>query len=146
MTGGTAPYSYLWNGPGGFTSTDQNLTGLTDATDVGAYTLTVTDANGCEVSQSITVTGIDELNRNYAISLYPNPNNGQFVLSMEGLAGEMMSYTILDNSGRVVVSKDLGNVRSTRTESIDMAGAAAGIYQVRLAVGAETHSMRFVKQ
>jgi len=146
VTGGTAPYSYLWNGPGGFTSTDQNLTGLTDATDVGAYTLTVTDANGCEVSQSITVTGIDELNRNYAISLYPNPNNGQFVLSMEGLAGEMMSYTILDNSGRVVVSKDLGNVRSTRTESIDMAGAAAGIYQVRLAVGAETHSMRFVKQ
>jgi hypothetical protein len=119
---------------------------LTDATDVGAYTLTVTDANGCEVSQSITVTGIDELNRNYAISLYPNPNNGQFVLSMEGLAGEMISYTILDNSGRVVVSKDLGNVRSTRTESIDMAGAAAGIYQVRLAVGAETHSMRFVKQ
>jgi hypothetical protein len=27
-----------------------------------------------------------------------------------------------------------------------MAGAAAGIYQVRLSVGAETHSMRFVKQ
>jgi hypothetical protein len=27
-----------------------------------------------------------------------------------------------------------------------MAGAAAGIYQVRLMVGSETHSMRFVKQ
>jgi hypothetical protein len=78
--------------------------------------------------------------------LYPNPNNGQFVMSMEGLAGESMSYSIVDNSGRVVMMKDLGNVSATRVESIDMAGAAAGIYQVRLMVGSEMHSMRFVKQ
>ena len=146
VTGGTTPYSYAWSGPGGFTSNEQNLTGLTDATDAGAYTLTVTDANGCEVSQSITVTGIDELNRNYSISLYPNPNNGQFMLSMEGFVGEMMNYAIVDNSGRVVISKDLGNVRAIRTETIDMAGAASGIYQVRVTVGNDVHNLRFVKQ
>jgi len=146
VTGGTTPYTYAWSGPGGFTSNEQDLTGLTDATDAGAYTLTVTDANGCEVSQSITVTGIDELTRNYSISLYPNPNNGQFVLSMEGFVGEMMSYAIVDNSGRIVMSKDLGNVRAVRMETIDMAGAASGIYQVRVLVGNDTHNLRFVKQ
>jgi len=146
VSGGTPSYDYNWSGPNGFTSNAQDLTGLTDATDAGAYTLTVTDANGCSVEQSISITGLNELNRSYTISLYPNPNNGQFVMSMEGLAGESMSYSIVDNSGRVVMMKDLGNVSATRVESIDMAGAAAGIYQVRLMVGGEMHSMRFVKQ
>jgi hypothetical protein len=146
VTGGTTPYNYEWSGPGGFTSNEQDLTGLTDATDAGSYTLTVTDANGCEVSQSITVTGVDELNRAYNISLYPNPNNGQFVLNMEGLAGEVISYSIVDNSGRIVSSKDMGVIRASRVETIDMMGAAAGIYQIRLSVGNEMHSMRFVKQ
>jgi hypothetical protein len=146
VTGGTSPYTYSWSGPGGFTSTNQDLTGLTSAADAGNYVLTVTDGNGCIATQTITVTGLNELNREYNISMYPNPNNGQFVLSMEGLAGESMSYSIIDNAGRIVVSKDLGNVRATRIESVDMAGAAAGIYQVRLVIGSDLHSLRFVKQ
>jgi hypothetical protein len=146
VTGGTSPYTYSWSGPGGFTSTSQDLSGLNSAAQAGNYVLTVTDGNGCTTSQTITVTGLNEVNRVYNISLYPNPNNGQFVLSMEGLAGETMSYTIIDNSGRIIMTKDLGNVRATRVESIDMAGASAGIYQVRLMVGSEMHSMRFVKQ
>jgi hypothetical protein len=146
VTGGTSPYTYSWSGPGGFTSTNQDLTGLTSAADAGNYVLTVTDGNGCIATQTITVTGLNELNREYNISMYPNPNNGQFVLSMEGLAGESMSYSIIDNAGRIVLSKDLGNVRATRIESIDMAGAAAGIYQVRLVIGSDLHSLRFVKQ
>ena len=40
-SGGTAPYTYSWTGPSGFTSTNQNLTGLR----VGYYNVTVTDAN-----------------------------------------------------------------------------------------------------
>jgi hypothetical protein len=146
VTGGTAPYTFSWSGPGGFTSTSQDLSGLNTAAQAGNYVLTVTDGNGCSTTQTITVTGLNEVNREYNISLYPNPNNGQFMLSMEGLAGETMSYTIMDNSGRVVVAKDLGNVSATRIESIDMAGSAAGIYQVRLMVGADMHSIRFVKQ
>ena len=31
-------------------------------------------------------------------------------------------------------------------EDVNMMGAAAGIYQVRLLVGSELHSLRFVKQ
>ena len=47
--GGTAPYTYLWN-PGG--QTTQIATGLC----AGTYTLTVTDANNCTISQTLTVT------------------------------------------------------------------------------------------
>ncbi len=48
VTGGTAPYSYLWSN----SATTANLSNLSG----GNYTLVVTDANGCKSSTSITVT------------------------------------------------------------------------------------------
>lgn len=39
VSDGQAPYSFSWEGPGGFTSNDQNLSGLF----AGVYSLTVTD-------------------------------------------------------------------------------------------------------
>jgi len=50
VTGGTTPYTYLWN-----TSppqTTQNATGLS----AGTYTVTVTDASGCSNIQTVTLT------------------------------------------------------------------------------------------
>lgn len=48
VTGGTAPYSYSWvSGP-----STQNRTGLT----AGTYTLEITDANGCIIDSSFTIS------------------------------------------------------------------------------------------
>ncbi len=52
VTGATAPVSYAWSGPGGFTATTQNITNRP----VGAYTVTVTDASACPASASATIT------------------------------------------------------------------------------------------
>ncbi|WMW77792.1 Ig-like domain-containing protein [Flavobacterium sp. 20NA77.7] len=48
-SGGTAPYTYLWSPSGGTASTASGLT-------AGTYTCTVTDANGCTTSRSLTIT------------------------------------------------------------------------------------------
>jgi len=49
-TGGTAPYSFLWNtNPPQFTATATNLP-------AGTYTATVTDYNDCETSIAVTIT------------------------------------------------------------------------------------------
>ena len=48
-TGGTPAYTYSWAPSGGTAAT---ATGLT----AGTYTVTVTDANGCEAMQSFTIT------------------------------------------------------------------------------------------
>ena len=54
--GGTAPYSYSWTGPNGFTSSLEDLSGLV----AGTYSLQVVDANGltggCASSLSVTLT------------------------------------------------------------------------------------------
>jgi gliding motility-associated-like protein len=46
--GGVTPYAYLWNN----TKSTSNITGLIK----GTYTVSITDASGCTVSQTITIT------------------------------------------------------------------------------------------
>jgi len=48
VTGGTAPYAYLWNNG----ASTANITGLT----AGNYTVVVTDNNGCTSSSSVSIT------------------------------------------------------------------------------------------
>ncbi|MFH2096009.1 MAG: gliding motility-associated C-terminal domain-containing protein [Bacteroidota bacterium] len=45
VTGGTPAYTYIWQGPNSYSSTDSIITGL----DNGGYYVTVTDANGCKL-------------------------------------------------------------------------------------------------
>ena len=48
VNGGSPLYTYLWSGPSGFTSSTEDLSNLAP----GTYTLTVTDATGCSVTES----------------------------------------------------------------------------------------------
>ncbi len=50
-------YTYAWTGPGGFTASTEDLANLGP----GTYNVTITDANGCSTSGSITLTEPDEL-------------------------------------------------------------------------------------
>jgi hypothetical protein len=50
ITGGTGSYNYLWDASSGSQTTNP-ATGL----GIGPYTITVTDQNGCQVSDNVTV-------------------------------------------------------------------------------------------
>ncbi len=51
VTGGTAPITYSWNGPGGFTSFTQSNSGLIP----GTYTVLVVDGNSCVANATVVV-------------------------------------------------------------------------------------------
>jgi hypothetical protein len=147
VTGGTPIYSYEWvNGDGDVVSTSTNLPDLTQASDAGEYTVTVTDANGCETSASITVTDINDVNQAYSVSLYPNPSNGQFRLTLLGVNGVKVTYTILDEAGRVVVAKELSDFAGERIENIDLSNIASGIYMMHVNIGHNVESLRLIIQ
>lgn len=51
VTGGTTPYAYNWLGTGTFSSTTKDLLNL----DYGSYSVTVTDAHGCNAVASVFI-------------------------------------------------------------------------------------------
>src|SRR4030095_13121917 len=55
VSGGTAPYTYAWTGPAGFTSDVEDPNTLV----AGSYTVIITDANGCTRTATITVGQIN---------------------------------------------------------------------------------------
>jgi gliding motility-associated-like protein len=58
VLGGVPNYDFVWTGPAGFSNnTNSNISNLTP----GLYSVTVTDANGCEVSTTTTVNGVTEI-------------------------------------------------------------------------------------
>ncbi|TXB63594.1 SdrD B-like domain-containing protein [Phaeodactylibacter luteus] len=69
-TGGTPPFSYLWNTG----ATGPALSGLT----AGTYTVTVSDINGCIAVESTTLTPISSLNASLLVNdeSCPDANDG----------------------------------------------------------------------
>ncbi len=61
VTGGTSPYTYLWNPGGGTTATVSNLS-------AGTYTVTVFDVNGCNVNAAVTVANSSGINTSISAS------------------------------------------------------------------------------
>jgi hypothetical protein len=58
VIGGASPYTYLWNGPNSFSSTEKNplISYSANAVHAGAYTLKVTDGFGCVVNAGTTIS------------------------------------------------------------------------------------------
>ena len=101
--------SYMWDFGDGNTSTDMNPTHVY-ALD-GPYTvcLTVTDENGCTsvyceaIQVTDPVTSIAEAVEN-GMEVYPNPSNGQFVVTVRGVEADVQ-IVVMDVAGRQVYNE-----------------------------------------
>lgn len=67
VSGGSEPYSFLWSGPGGFESTDEDISGLF----AGTYSVTVTDGASNQIGQIIEINQPDPLLLSYVITTPP---------------------------------------------------------------------------
>jgi hypothetical protein len=129
VSGGVSPYQYAWSG----------VTNQTDSMavylDGGWYTVVVTDANGCSISDSIFV---DVLGLNIApetnLEVYPNPSNGVFKLS---LAVEKLE--VFDLQGRHISHFDAA-------QEFDLSHLSSGSYQFVCTIDKRTQILQVVKQ
>lgn len=102
---GTAPFIYEWFGPGGYTASTDSVFGLA----AGWYTLKITDAKGCEVTDSVELFEPKQL----LASLYAEETRmcETDTLFFEGIAtGGTGGYTHLW-SGDGVVNLNANNIK-----------------------------------
>ncbi|MDP6907939.1 MAG: SprB repeat-containing protein, partial [Flavobacteriales bacterium] len=105
------PYTVIWNN--GETTED------IDSLVAGVYIYTITDANGCEISGSITLTEPDGLSSSMVLSDY-----NEFNISCFGLADGSIDLTV--NDGTAPYSFDWSNGETTE----DLTGLPVGNYIV----------------
>ena len=85
-SGGTGAYTYLWSPSGG---TSASASGLA----AGTYTVEITDANGCTVSESFIITQPDILSTSVTSQTNVSCNGGSNASATVGVTGGTGTYT-----------------------------------------------------
>lgn len=132
--GGTTPYTYAWShGP-----VSQDVTGLA----AGTYTVTITDANLCSVTETRTITEpttlVLNVNSTNDVACFGDAS-GSFTISGSGGAGGYQysvngsaytattNYTGLTAGAYNVILRDANNCTASTTINIDQPAAALSI-------------------
>ena len=137
VSGGTPDYTFLWSN-GDTTSTIAVME--------GGYELTVTDADGCQATASITVSSSFEAELVQGAQLFPNPTSGDLWLNLELKQSTPLELYVQDAMGRLWNHQPLGIVRKEQLQ-VNTRGLPAGIYWLSLrSEGRLIYSGRFVIQ
>ena len=129
VSGGTPPYTYLWNDPASQTTVTAASLCL------GTQSVAITDANGCTSSGSIyldsIVMGIFNIPKEIEFNIYPNPTTGIIHFDFGVDDNRDINVTIFDISGKVIVLDDV--TKSSRENySVNLSEFSRGIYYVRV--------------
>lgn len=144
-TGGVS-YQWYYNG-----NPIAGATGLThDAyeTGSGTYYVEVIYGDGCVGTSNIielTVSGIYDIDGLTNLSLFPNPGNGQFIISGELQSPSDLTVTFTDVLGRKIREDIVLNSASSVMEHIDLSEHANGVYFVTLHSEKGRKSVRYIK-
>src|SRR4030095_12386395 len=114
VTGGAAPLTYAWTGPGAFTAATEDINALA----AGVYNGTITDANGCTLLATVTVgqTNNTLAQTSTVVNTGCGVNNGSINLSVAGGAAPL-TYAWTGPGGFTAATEDINAL-------------AAGVYNV----------------
>jgi gliding motility-associated-like protein len=113
VTGGTAPYTYIWSPTGGAAATASGLV-------AGNYTCTITDANGCAFSQDFVIDQAPEISLTMhpaSISCYGMHDGAMSVSVSGGAPGYSYSWSPVAGSDSVINGLDAGSYTCTVTDA-----------------------------
>ncbi len=140
--------TYSWDfGDGSGTSTNENPIYVYGSEGTYVVTLTVTGPCGTSTYTGTTVAsvlGIDENALSQSLELYPNPNTGEFTVSLNLETSSNISAIILDAQGRVIWNEDLGFVNGTISKLVNLGSDASGVYFLRVNTDIETAVRRII--
>jgi hypothetical protein len=141
------PTGGVWSGPG---VTGSSLSPT--AAGVGSHTAvySYTDVNGCEGNTSVIVqvdacVGLVENTLANGVSVYPNPNNGSFTLSVNANVADLV-IKITDMQGRVVYASVENNVNAGFVKQISLDTQSSGMYLMHIIANGEQRTEKISVQ
>ncbi len=102
VTGGTAPYTYLWSNGSDGTEVVNLAT--------GGYTCTVTDAKGCPVTQEFTITDVQLIMPVASQSVCLGSSSPVVSFAVQGITGGTQMCFILNEGQTQTISAPAGQV------------------------------------
>lgn len=141
IRGGTPEYQWSWSN-GARTEVLQDLS-------TGVYTLTVTDRNGCQNTDTYTLvsTAISESEWVESVQLYPNPAVDQINLSIALRQATSLTYQLFDLNGQILQEERWSALRQ-KTATLSLGAYPAGLYQLLLRrdTGEVVYTGRIIKR
>lgn len=132
---GTSPYQYAWSNGG---NTQNIMVGA-----AGAYSVTITDSNGCPLILTIGITknnddscksinlSVPAVERQY-ISIYPNPAHNHVMVKFFSNAAEAVQVKLTDITGKTVLVENISAVAGENNKSLPLSGISAGMYFISI--------------
>lgn len=123
VTGGVPNYEYLWNT--GETTPEIMIDS------VGTYTVTITDANNCEVIASDLLNSTNVVQFVNRVRVFPNPSSGEMTLEINLQRTLDIRFEIWNAIGQRIAMQELGDTQQIQLP-IDLSQSSGGIYWINV--------------
>mgnify|MGYP006150974497 CR=1 FL=1 len=128
VTGGVAPYSYLWTGP--INSSNAIVTPIIS----GNYCVQVTDAVGCvssQICENVTVSAVNDLYVS-KFNIYPNPTTDFVTLDFNTVVKGDYTVKIISSNGDQVYEDRILDFNGDYSKNINLSNLAKGNYIIQI--------------
>jgi hypothetical protein len=147
---GSSGTTFHWDFGDGFTFSGSNPIHTYAVNGSYTVTLTVTEPN-CGTSHSFskvinTSIGQFENGLNQLVRAFPNPSNGQVVVSISGAEAFEGSVQVINGVGQILVSTPVTKLDGVVEIPMDLRSLPKGVYTIRLSGEAGESNLRVVLQ
>lgn len=146
VAGGTQSYTYSWS------TVPIQITSIATGLGAGQYTVTVTDAHGCLIvstaSVSCSTSAIEQLQEKITFNIFPNPTTGLINITVvTKQTGKEMLIEIRDLLGRDLYSQSFVISNNSQAFAIDLSKILApGSYVMMATFNGRIYEKRIVLQ